>query len=683
MNLKDFIISWTAKLSGLLLLIVPIFFLLTPATVAADSKTLWFCSVLGFALLSFGYFAALQAKVFGAIVFSLFVGGGAQLWLTQPLWFPAIGLKPTDSIEMLMFGLIAMQAMLAVWTIQKTGKFSGILRLIQEFGIIRLIVFFALSAAFSVSIMGYLPRGFITSYFLHLIAGGAMVGINLLTIAALLCQPQPFTKSRGFSPLIPALVVFIASASLGWFSFERLPHVEDELVYLFQAKTIATGSFYAPAPPEAARAGLEYYLLEIRDGRWFATTPPGWASILALGVIVGFPWLVNPLMAAISVLLAHSITTRVSGPRRADILVLLMCTSPWFLATSASLMPHITAVLFTLLSWWLLLLSGKSTRKTALLAGLAGLAMGWVFVTRQLEGVIIGTLTGLLIISKWGQAGTFLRTVSYSIGAIFAGSFYFFHNAILTGQLLTAPLTRYINEQWHVGANSYGFGPQIGPPGGWGDLDIAPGHSAYEGLINTLHNISALQLELFGWGTGSLALVYVLLLWGRPDRKDALMLIFSFLIIFVMFFYWFSGSFYIGPRYWFGLLFPILYLSTSGFIALKDRLANIGVDAHSSGLTLFIICLFGLLIFTPWRGITKYYEYGSFNSDVRAAQESGAFSNAVVIFDINGNPGSALVLNDPKLPADKPIFLDKQDAASNAAAIAAFPGRKSKIYSAE
>ena len=38
-----------------------------------------------------------------------------------------------------------------------------------------------------------------------------------------------------------------------------------------------------PAPPEAAWPGLDYYLIEIKDGRWFSATQPGWPAVLALG----------------------------------------------------------------------------------------------------------------------------------------------------------------------------------------------------------------------------------------------------------------------------------------------------------------------------------------------------------------------------------------------------------------
>ncbi|MEZ5867819.1 MAG: hypothetical protein R3D46_04865 [Defluviimonas denitrificans] len=43
--------------------------------------------------------------------------------------------------------------------------------------------------------------------------------------------------------------------------------------------------------------GLDYYLIEVKDGRWFSATLPGWPAVLALGALLGLPWIVNPLLA--------------------------------------------------------------------------------------------------------------------------------------------------------------------------------------------------------------------------------------------------------------------------------------------------------------------------------------------------------------------------------------------------
>ena len=661
---------------------IALILLVSPDLLPVSAKLVWFLWSVGIGAIGLGVFAARATPGFGLIVLSIFMGTSAQLWLTEPLWFPAIQLRPKASGDIAMFGFVALQFGAAVWYLWRAGVHQKLTRLLGEIGYIRILVFLALSTAFSVSAMGYVPRGFLLSYGLHLFAGGGIILINLISLAALVTVSPPERTLRGFNPILPALVVLVASAMLAWFGFERLPHVEDEAVYLFQAQTLAQGALSVTAPPEALRPGLDFYLMDIQDGQWFSTTAPGWPAVLALGILLGVPWLVNPFLGMLSVLLAHRIALRLAGKTQADVLILLMATSPWFLGASASLMPHGTTIFFTLACWWLLLLPPKSQRAMLIRAGLAGLAMGWVFVTRQLDGAMLGVMTGLWLLWRWRQGDGFGRTVFYSLGAILTGSVYFVYNLIMTGNILSSPLARYINATWHSGANSYGFGPDIGPAGGWGDLDMATGHWPIEGVLNTAHNLSGLQLELFGWGIGSLALVFILFLWGRPSKQDYTMLAVSAVVIGALFLYWFSGGFYLGPRYWLSILFPVLFLSASGYLAFSDSLQKHRVPENTAAYMLLIMCLFGLMVFTPWRGVEKFHGYNSFRAELGQKLNAGEFGNALVFYQTPDNPASAFYLNAPDLPEDRPIFLMDMGADVNAAAMAAYPERTPVYYTA-
>ncbi len=664
-----------AVLVALALLWVP---LAGPIAAPASPRGLWFAASAGLALTGTGYFLAQGAPRYAILLGTLVLGGAAQLWMTRPLWFPAPGLKPSSALEALMLTLIALQGAVALVMLRARQKESGVPgRMLAEFGPGRLALLFALSAAFSISFMGWIPGARWASYAMHLGGAAALIGINMLSVAALLSQPAPFSDYRGFHPLIPAGVALLAGAALALFGFGQMPHVEDELAYLFQARTLAAGSFTAPAPPDALRDGLEFYLLDIRDGQWFAVTAPGWPALLAIGVKLGVPWLINPLAAALSVLFGHGIARRIGGRRQADLVALLMCCSPWFLGAAGSLMPHSTMLMLVLAAWWLLLLTARSARRAAALALLAGLAMGWAFSTRQLDGLLLGTGTGLWLLWRWlkGEKRGVMRTAFYALGAVLAGSYYLIHNAAMTGNPLHPPLARYLETLWGSNANTYGFGQNIGPPEGWAALDIFPGHGPLEGIINTFNSLSNLQLELFGWGIGSLALIWALLLWGRLTRPDRLMGALVLAFILAMFFYWFSGAFYIGPRYWFSALFGFVYLSASGHVALSARLGRAGASQTGAGITLFMLALYGLLIFTPWRAVTKYHDFGNVGRALAAAAKSGAFANAIVLVSGDADAGSALMLNDPFLPPEKPIFLIDR-GQDEAALRAAMPGRE-------
>ena len=75
-------------------------------------------------------------------------------------------------------------------------------------------------------------------------------------------------------------------------------------------------------------------------GRAFSPLPPGWPAILAIGVRAGVPWLVNPVLSGVCILLLYALVRRLDTPRTARLATVLLATSPWFLFLGMSLMTH-------------------------------------------------------------------------------------------------------------------------------------------------------------------------------------------------------------------------------------------------------------------------------------------------------------------------------------------------------
>ena len=639
-------------------------------------KECWIITLAGIALIGFGWSGLSRAWVFGLLFAALFMGGAAQLWMTEPLWFPALRFNPKGSFDFSMIGLIALQGLITASVLLKTGALGSLSRFLSQFGPLRVLIFLGLSGLFAVSPLGYLSYGGYVSYLTHLIGGAAMILLNLATITAMLRVKSPGLGENTFRPIVPAIFASLTAAILAWFSFQGLPHVEDEVAFLFQARTFAGGALSVPALPEATLPGLEHYLLDVRDGRWFATTPPGWPALLTIGVLLGVPWLINPILTIPAILLAHNITKRNTDQSTANLVALLMAGSPWLLGTAASLMPHMITLTLTLFAWWALLHTRDKGAEPLRWAFLAGLAMGWIFATRQLEALILGTLTGLWLLSLYKEPKGIPRIILYGLGCIVAGSLYLAFNYALTGDPLLDPLKRYLEESWGTGANGYGFGSEIGPPSGWGALDLAPGHSIFEATINLMNNMSALSIETLGWGTGSLALFWIYILYAKPTKFELAMMLVSALIIAALFFYWFSGSFYIGPRYWFSAFFPLMIFSARGFLILQSKLVPLGIPKDSSSVVLLVLCLFGVSVFTSWRGVEKYYEYGNFHSFPRDQLASGELGDAIVFFDTETvDYGSAFNENNPWQKEGSPLFIRDLGAEINTAVINALPGR--------
>jgi len=393
------------------------------------------------------------------------------------------------------------------------------------------------------------------------------------------------------------------------------------------------------------------------DGKWFAITFPAWSIILALGVAVNSSWLINPFLAAMSILLAHSLIRKVVNRSTANIVILFMAVSPWLLTISATMMNH-TSTLTLTIACWLALYSAKDNR-SIILAFVAGLCAGWLFITRPLDGLIIGTLTGL-----WGLFFLNYRTgkaliLSYVFGCIAIGGLVFPFNAIITGDPLLTPLNDYINHLWYPGANRLGFGLDIGPPDQWGSLDIYKGHSFTEALIYFQHNMTLLNFELFGWGGGSLLLVFIHIIWGRWNKFEFYMLAIIIITFIIYSLYWFSGSFYVGPRYWFITFFPLIILTVGGFQTLTRLCSSKSkIESSQVGVAFITFSIIVMISFLPWRGATKYYEFRGFHTDYKQMLVNDKLKKSLIFIreTHDGDFGSALIFNEPDFSGDGPIF---------------------------
>lgn len=614
----------------------------------------WALAVGALALFVAGLSVRRGAGRFGLLA-ALFLGGGAaQFYLTEPVWGPTLRLRPQDPRDWLAMAVIVAEGAAALAVIGRLGIGTLAGRAGRWFGWGRIAIFLALTTLFASPVLNYLDRDAGAAYAAHLVAGGLLATLHLAVLIAMALVPSPVSGSYRLSAIAPAVFTLVASLALGALAFEHLPHTPDEVAWLFQAKGFATGALSLPAPPEAAQPGLTYPPLEIRDGRWFAATLPGWPLALAPFVALGVPWIVNPVLTGLSVLLAHAITRRRIGRDQADVLALMMASSPWLLAAAGSFMPQTLTLALTLFAWWMVL-RAEATDRAGRQLFVAGLAAGWIFLARPPDGLLIGALTAFWAFA--GPRGSPHRAGSVALGWAGAAALLPLHNLALTGNLFgPAPFDALA-------------GKAAGGAGTGGGLIGA--------VLNTIDMTASLQFELLGWSIGSLALVYAFFLWqGRKRTFEWVMVAIVAAFVARTALSQTRDSTYLGPTDWFLAIFPLLYLATRGCDALKARLPEGGCGEVRVDSIVLISCLYGLLVFTPWRGIVKYHEFGEFRSDLRDALDAGAFGNAIVLVPEQVNPGAAFALNDPGFAPDRPIFLLDQGNLDEAALRAAFPGRE-------
>jgi hypothetical protein len=144
--------------------------------------------------------------------------------------------------------------------------------------------------------------------------------------------------------------------------------------------------------------------------------------------------------------------------------------------------------------------------------------------------------------------------------------------------------------------------------------------------------------------------------------------------------YWFSGSFYIGPRYWFMALLPLVAVSVSGAGALASRLEGTGAVSLGTQRLAFVIallCALSVASFLTWRSVTKYHEFRGFHAGYRELIEEHDLDGSLVLVktDSESDFGSAFVHNSPDLSGPGPIFARDLGPDSNRSLARAFPDR--------
>ena len=504
-------------------------------------------------------------------------------------------------------------------------------------------------------------------------------GLQLLHLGALVLGVRALPESGPVSPwprVAPAREegadpwvvgaaawVVLVSGLLAVTSYERHPHVPDEVAYLYQARLLAAGRLTLPAPPVAE--AFEIYLFEHDGERWYPTTTPGWPAILAAGVLAGAPWLVNPVLGGLGILLAFSLLRPLLGASDARAASLLLAASPWYLFTSMSFMTH-AATLTAALAAGVALDRSRRTGRWRWVLG-AGAACGLGGLVRPVDGLIVaGLLAAATLVLRLGWP----RLVLLASCALVVGSLVLPFNSHLTGDPLTPPLSAYSARYFAPHIEGLGFGPSRGR--GW-PLDPYPGHGPRDALINGTLNAFSIQTDLFGWACGSILFAA----WAvvRARRRIVWTLLAPIVAVFgVYFFYYYSGGPDFGARYWYLMIVPLAGLTVLG---LRQAAADLAAPVARLAGAAVLLTLAALAAWVPWRAIDKYHHFRGMRADLA---QTGFEAHEAPLVLIRGarfpDYASAAIYNPLDWNAPEPLYAREVDSSTVESLRAAFPGRE-------
>ena len=140
------------------------------------------------------------------------------------------------------------------------------------------------------------------------------------------------------------VAAFVIPLSIRYFVLGSAPLTDDESAYRFAAELIASGRLWVVSPQPKIFFDQNFM---INDGRLYPMYFLGWPAFLQLGLWVGAPGLVNPLLSALTVPPLALALRRFVGRRWARAGVLLFLSAPFIQIAAATLLSH-TACLMAL-----------------------------------------------------------------------------------------------------------------------------------------------------------------------------------------------------------------------------------------------------------------------------------------------------------------------------------------------
>ena len=382
--------------------------------------------------------------------------------------------------------------------------------------------------------------------------------------------------------------------------FDGAAGTYDGCMYMFQARLFSHGMLSAQTPPEPQFFKYPHIIL---SDKWYTQFPPGFPGILTLGVLLRIPWLVNPLLGALTIAVIYLIANELYGRNTAKLSALLACASSFLLFMSSEFLAH-TSTLFFITTAFLSFVWMIKKKRPLLSATVCGTALGIALLCRPYTTVWFCVCLGIAAIVMRKQ----LSIQHILIGAvplIAAALSFLAYNTATTGHPL---LFGYIAAHGKEHLPGFHQDPWMEQP-----------HTIIQGIKYLIGNLNGLNNYLFEWPVPSLFFVAVYLAFGKKETWD--WTLFGWLSsLFIGHVFYFFGEFHMGPRFVYETL-PAAILLTSKGIATSTQLLGTWQKTLSYGYARSAICfiltvlfLFAMLLNIP--ATAKSYQSHHYGKDV-------------------------------------------------------------------
>lgn len=347
---------------------------------------------------------------------------------------------------------------------------------------------------------------------------------------------------------------------LEWFVFQKFPATPDEFAYLFQAKILASGSVTTPAHP--LQDFFKSAFIAESGGRLFSIMPPGWSFFLVPWVWVGAPWIANPLLCSLCVLLVFLIGEAMYSRTTGCVAAFLMAVSPFFSYMSGTFFAHPLSLFLVLAATYGTIRidqGGKGARAYVLL----GLVMGAIPIVHHFDIFLLFPLFVLLAFrflreSRRIRGRIFL--LGFTLLAVFV-AFTSWYNVRLTGSPTQVPHEAYLDDENFLG--------EI--PTHTSIIGISSFRQLKVRVWRMLGQLFQLNLVMFPLAP---VLIFLPILLPPRSKWDVILTCSVFCMLFAYLFYWCWGGLQLGPRYYYpaaGFFYLLIFRGFCALYGLADR----------------------------------------------------------------------------------------------------------------
>jgi 4-amino-4-deoxy-L-arabinose transferase-like glycosyltransferase len=390
------------------------------------------------------------------------------------------------------------------------------------------------------------------------------------------------------------------------------------VTYLLQARWLLGGELWGSVTALQDHLGVPYTY--VVGERWLGHYPPGWPLLLAIGLAVGAPWLVAPVLGGLFVILLYLAGRELDGPVTGLLSASLCVVSPMARLIFGCMLSHAAAATLILASLWLLLISRRL--KTWPTAALSGVGLGLAFGIRPLwaaaTGVPFAALVLLDLVARRDHDAR-PRALAWFVGGTAASLPTLIANHFITGSALAFP--------YSLAKGSMYFAANL--PFGIRNADV---------LLYSAGNV------LHGWGwprfhgpfwialAFSFALVPFLL--RRIKATDVLLAVMVGTLMVALLGSRGHGLHGFGPRYLFEIFAPLYLLTARGFVELARKRFDEPEEERPllrSASTLLFVILCGTAALALPHRLGLYRGYNDIDGSLASAVTEAGLERALIL----------------------------------------------------